>query len=459
MSSIIETFIARAWNSLAVGRTRQVPNDGLVLGSAVVSGEVSRTYVRLPHSKRPEHVAILGKTGTGKSSLLEYMTVQDIREGRGFVHFDLHGNTTPYLLGQIALEERRRGSELSERLIVIEPGDPEYSVGLNVLEPRQGRQSFVQIAEFAQILKQRWHLDAFGARTEELLRNSLHALSDNNLTLLELAPLLINSAFRASCFPRISNPEVRSYFETRYDQATEAMQAVLRDAILNKVSAFTSDPSFRHILGQSRSSFSLVEALDQGLWIILNLSKGRLGEQASTLGSLFLSQLKYALFSRGSRDLVTLYCDELQNLVTYGGDLDVLFSEARKFGTSLCTANQHMDQYPAQMRSAVLSAGSHVLFQLSGSDAEKLGAVFAGGKSLTELLKNLPPRNFVLKSGHERWRQGVVPELPQPSADYADLYNRCRLRWARRRTEVEQEIRGRQVHATRSSNEVLHDWD
>src|SRR5713226_6859545 len=105
----------------------------------------------------------------------------------------------PFLLRLVAAEERRTGADLSEWLIVIEPADPEFSIGLNVLEPQAGQQNYVQLAEFAQILKARWNLDSFGARTEELLRNSLHVLADNGLTLLELGPLLTNAAFRGAC--------------------------------------------------------------------------------------------------------------------------------------------------------------------------------------------------------------------------------------------------------------------
>src|SRR5882762_9561561 len=108
----------------------------------------------------------------------------------------------------MAAEERRTGTDLRDRLIVIEPADAEFSIGLNVLEAQEGQQNYVQLSEFAQILKARWNLDSFGARTEELLRNSLYALADNGLTLLELAPLLTSAAFRAACVNRIQNADV-----------------------------------------------------------------------------------------------------------------------------------------------------------------------------------------------------------------------------------------------------------
>ena len=347
MSAIIEQLLIRAWNRLNSGE-RKTYSGGLQIGHALLEGRETASLVTIPHTKRAEHIAILGKTGSGKSMLLRHMAAQDIQSGRGFVFFDLHGDATPILLKLIADQERSLNRDLSEKLILIEPADRENSVGLNVIGPGTGQNSFVQIAEFTEVLKQRWQLAAFGARTEELLRNALHVLADNRMTLLELSPLMTSGPFRALCLRNVQNIEVRDYFTLRYDRASEAMQAAWRDAILNKVSAFTADPHFRHILGQVESTFSLGTAIDSGYWIILNLDKGRLGEQAATLGSLFLTRLKNALFARRSRSLLTLYCDEIQNLIVFDSGLESLLSEARKFGVSLVSANQFMDQYPAR---------------------------------------------------------------------------------------------------------------
>jgi hypothetical protein len=239
---------------------------------------------------------VLGKSGSGKSSLLKYMSQQDIEADRGFVYFDLHGDATPFLLRSIAARERRLRRHLSDKLVVIAPGDPELSVGLNPLE--QESPDFVRIAEFAELLKHRWHLNYFGARTDELLRNSLYVLSANGLTLLELAPFLTHSSFRTACLKRVTNIEIRQYFESRYDQFTEMLRVTMREPILNKTSAFTADPHFRHIVGQEHSTFSLKQAMDEGHWIIVDLQKGKLGEQALTLGSLIFAMLKNALFTR-----------------------------------------------------------------------------------------------------------------------------------------------------------------
>ncbi len=456
---MFENLIASLWNRLATPRRKAEGGSRLDLGFQIVDGEFHRTRAYLPDSKRCEHAAILGKTGQGKSFFLRHLAAQDVRARRGFVFFDLHGDTMPFLLRLVAAEERRTCTDLSDRLIVIEPADAEFSIGLNVLEAQQGQQSYVQLAEFAQILKSRWHLDSLGPRTEELLRNALHVLADSNLTLLELAPLLTSPAFRGGCVNRVQNTEVANYFRTRFDTRSEAMQGVYRDAILNKISGFTTDQRFRHILGQQRSTFSLLDAMDRGRWVILNLDKGRLGEQASTLGSLLLTKLKNALFARRRRQLFTLYCDEIQNLVAYDAGLDTLLSEARKFGISVVSANQFLEQYPPQMRAAIMAVGTHIFFQLSSTDADKMSSALDGGKRLAEILKNLPKRHMVVKSGSLRHQEVLVPNVVESDADYSDLYNRCRVRWARRRTGIEAEIRQRHQVANRTTEEELNDWE
>src|ERR1035437_9996385 len=241
--------------------------------------------------------------------------------------------------------EWKQQTHLSDRLIVISPADREMSVGLNPLEDAEP--DFVRIAEFAEVLKQRWGLDHFGARTDELLRNALYVLAANGLTLLELAPLLTHPGFRATCLNQVPNTEVRQYFEFSYGQASEPMRAVMREPILNKNSAFPAAPRFRHIVGQAQSTFSMREAMDEGHWVIANLEKGELGEQALTLASLIFTVIKNALFTRTRRSLFTVYCDEIQNLIAYSSDVETVLSEARKFGVSVVSANQFLDQYPA----------------------------------------------------------------------------------------------------------------
>src|SRR5258706_5606496 len=160
------------WNYCASRKHHALRHRDLNLGLRVYDEQQTPTYITLPSNRRAEHIAILGKTGTGKSTLLRYLLKQDIAAGRGFVCFDFHGDMVPFLLATVAAQEKVVKKDLSSRLIIVEPADQECSVGLNPLEQQSGDERFVQIAEFAQILKQRWRLESFGARTDELLRNS-----------------------------------------------------------------------------------------------------------------------------------------------------------------------------------------------------------------------------------------------------------------------------------------------
>jgi hypothetical protein len=458
MMHYFEELVSSLWNRLQGRRqARKEAGGSVTLGFQVADGVETRRRVGLSPTRRTMHIALLGKTGTGKSSLLKYLCLQDIEAGRGFVYFDLHGDATPFLLRAIAAREWKEQSHLHDRLIVIAPADREMSVGLNPLEDTEP--DFVRIAEFAEVLKQRWSLDHFGARTDELLRNALYVLAANGLTLLELAPLLTHPGFRATCLKKVPNAEVRQYFESRYGQASEAMRAVMREPILNKTSAFTADPRFRHIVRQRQSTFSMREAMDEGYWVIANLEKGKLGEQALTLGSLLFTVIKNALFTRTRKSLFTVYCDEIQNLIAYSSDVETVLSEARKFGVSVVSANQFLDQYPAPMRAAILSIGTHVFFQLSGADAAMIAQALDGGKSLAERLKNLPQRHFILKSGADHWVEGMVPTVEDAPTNFADLVNRSRALRERPRTEIEGEIAERHAALTRTTDEVLHDWN
>lgn len=459
MIRFLEQLVISFWNRLQ-GKRRRGQKDcaGMTtFGHRVADEQITKRRVGLSQTRRTMHIALLGKTGTGKSSLLRYLCQQDVEAGRGFVYFDLHGDATQFLLRVIAAQEWKQQQHLSDRLIVISPGDREMSVGLNPLG--QSEPDFVSIAEIAELLKMYWGLDRFGARTDELLRNALYVLAANGLTLLELAPLLTHPGFRAKCLKRVPNAEVRQYFELRYGRVSEPMRTTMREPILNKISAFTADPRFRHIVGQTQSTFSLREAMDQGYWVIVNLEKGKLGTHALTLGGLLFTMIKNALFTREKRSLYTLYCDEIQNLIANASDVETVLSEARKFGVGIVSANQFLDQYPAPMRAAILSVGTHCFFQLSSTDAVTISQALDGSKSLAERLKNLPQRHFILKSAADHWAEGVVPTVAESGTSYADLLNRSRALRARPRAEIEGEIAKRNAALTHTTDEVLHDWD
>lgn len=458
MFHLLEKLIAGIWNRLRKrGATVREERGSLNLGFRVADGQVTKRRLELSNSRRTMHIAVLGKTGSGKSFAMRHAAEQDIEADRGFGYFDFHGDAIPFLLRTINRKERRLRKHLSDRLILIDPTDPVVSVGFNLFQG--GGESFQRSAEFSQVLRQRWSLDHFGARTDELLRNTLYALAANGLTLLELALFLTNAAFRASCLKRVANLEIRQYFEMRYDRLSEAMRATMREPILNKISTFTADPQFRHIVGQEHSTFSVKEAMDEGYWIIVNLAKGKLGEQASTLGSLIFTVIKNAIFTREKRSLFTLYCDEIQNLVAFGSGIETILSEARKFGVAIFSANQFLDQYPPEMRSAILAVGTHAFFQLSSADANQVAQALDGGKPLAERLKNLRQRHCIVKTGAERWTEVRIPTVEDPKVDYTDLLNRSRYQWGRVRSQIEKDIAKRQAAANRSIDEVLSDWE
>jgi energy-coupling factor transporter ATP-binding protein EcfA2 len=458
MISFLEQLVASLWNRLR-GRERGAWSEqgSLDLGTKVTDGESTGRHVSISDTRRTMHIAVLGKTGSGKSSFLRHLAEQDIEAGRGFINFDFHGDATQHLLKKINAEERKYRRHLDSKLILIDPTDPIVSVGFNPLE--MPSPDFMRIAEVTGLLKRRWGLDHFGAQTEELLRNSLYVLAANRLTLVELGPFLSNTGFRGTCLKQVPNADVRQYFEERYDPLSEALRAVRREPILNKTSAFTADPRFRHLVGQVRSTFSLLDALDQGMWVIVNLEKGKLGEQAPTLGSLILSVVKNALFARKTRTLFSLYCDEIQNLVAYGSGIETLLSEARKFGVGVITANQFLDQYPPEVRAAILSVGTQVFFQLTGQDATQVANALDGGRPLTERLKNLPQRHFIAKTGSERFEEIRVPRVHELSVDPTDLVNRVRYKKGRVRAHVERDIAERQATFTKKTDEVLDGWE
>ena len=458
MNNFFERLLVGSWNRLR-GQDRGARNEGkgVEIGRRVSDGEVTRERVVLTSAERTRHIAILGKTGSGKSSLLRSMLAQDVEADRGFACFDLHGEFLPFLLGTINARERRLRKHLDEKLVIVDPTDPIMSVGLNPLE--QVSPDFTKIAEFSEVLRTRWALDHFGARTDELLRNALFALSASGLTLVELAPFLTHAGFRAACLKQVANAEVRQYFEFRYEAQSEAMRATMREPILNKTSAFTGIDAFRHVVGQAKSSFSVKEAMDSGQWVIVNLDKGKLGPQALTLGSLFFTAFKNALFTRERRTLFSLVVDEAHNLLAADTGIDTVLAESRKWGIGLILSQQLMAQQSAETRDLLAGVGTQVYFQLSSPDAQQASAVLDGGRPLVERLKNLPQRHCIVKSGAERFVEVRVHGVEDPAADYADLLNRSRYTRGRVRAHIERDIAKRQELLRQKPDEVLHDWE
>lgn len=449
-----QNAFAAVWNWYADRRSRRL-EERLVLGQARTVTFGKHPTIGIPMHLRREHIGVLGKTGSGKTSLMRYLCLQDIARGHGFAFFDLHGDTTPFLLGAIADQERKSREDLSSRTILIDPNDPGRSVGINLLDTSSTQDAFVEIAEITALLRHRWKLDTLGVRTEELLRHSLFVLISNGLTLLEITPLLTNAGLRKRWVRRTPRGEARTFFEARFERLSEEMQSVYREAILNKVSLYAADPRFRHLLGQSKSTINLKAAIDSGYWILVNLEKGRLGDEAATLGALLLSKIKHAVLGRNTRRLFTLYCDELQNLVAYDAGLDVLLSEARKFGVSVISANQYLDQYSTAMRAAILAMGTQVFFRLSGLDAQRIAYWLGKGRFAADRMRVLNERLALVRTPEYDLEEIAVPEIRRPNVSPLDLLRRVRDRWTQERSEIDRAILERHGGGSLVPNERL----
>lgn len=333
----------------------------------------------------------------GKTNLIFNLIKQDIIQGNGFGLIDAHGDLIHQILNFIAiLVERKEITERElSRLIVIDPSSKDYLVGFNPLEAEATEGNNPQVSEMISIFKKIWKDVSWGARMDELLRATLYTLAENELTLLEARPLLTNKGYRQGLTQNLKNEEIRDYWDNRFDSLSEKMQAVYREPVLNKISIFLSEPDIRLMLGQKKSSVNFRKIMDEGKWVLINLSKGNLKENTFLLGGLFVIKLYQAALSRtntpaGNRRPFYLYIDEFQN---FSGDgfVDIL-SESRKYGLSLTLANQNLAQLDRDLLSSIFAnASTHAYFRLSPSDAKVVSSEFGHqeGQLLQSQLINL----------------------------------------------------------------------
>jgi len=354
----------------------------VTLGVSVWPRNADSTVI-FPESLRPQHLGILGLSGSGKTHFLEHMIRQDIRNQMGFVVFDVHGDLAESLVGYLA-EWALDHPEVYERTVLIEPFDTEQSVGFNPLERRSNSSPHLQAQELGAMLHQHWNEENSGSpRTEELLRNSLYALAWNDSTLVQLPRLLTDREFRNGYVQKLPSGSAKDYFIDRFDRLSESLQRVYAEPVLSRISAFIADPQIREILGQARSTFSFRQAITDGQWVIINLARGRLGENSSTLGRLFFSKLELDVMSLADipepkRRLFGIYADELQNLA--GSTFGRLVAEARKYRVGLVAGHQFWKQLEPSLRQGMLAVGSKAFFRLHYQDAVEL----AGDVSVRE---------------------------------------------------------------------------
>jgi type IV secretory pathway TraG/TraD family ATPase VirD4 len=335
-----EQLLVNALNAFRRKRaTRQPSATGLLVGTTNLP-DGSRQSIILPDARRTEHVYVLGKTGVGKTHFLEVMAEQCLQRGDGFAFLDVHGDASLRLI-----EMASRFPQAADRLVVVDPTDPDVSPGVNPLENVSGddHESFVRASDVASILRRRWNEDSFTPRIEETLRAALVTLSVNGLTLVELPRLLSNRDFRHHAVGRVTNEDVRSYWRERFEPLSEPMKSVLLAPLSNRLSAFIGVPWVRHFIGQAHSTINFADAMRKRQWLIVRLTKGVLREHSLTLANLILSTLTFEVLARvrqskSNRATFTVICDEVQNFNE--ADLILLLAEGRKFGISILCAHQ-----------------------------------------------------------------------------------------------------------------------
>src|SRR5918992_6285648 len=311
---------------------------------------------KIPLKDRAIHMYVIGASGSGKTKFLEFPIQQDINLGNGFCIIDPHGDLVDETKGFLAAYyQRTKDGSLFDRVIIVDPTDPTYTVAFNVLETPEGVAPIEQAQEIIMVFKRIW-ADSWGARMEELMRNALISLSLAGLTLGHLSQFLTSQPFRSQVMAKVNHPIARPYFE-RFDSMTRAAQLTWTEPVTNKVNAFLSDERISQMLSVPTSSFNLREIMDNRKILLIKLNKGKLRESADLLGSLFMAKIQLAAFSRtdipeSARVPFYLYIDEFQNFASES--FSVILSEARKYGLRLVLAHQTLDQIPTDLRSIIL---------------------------------------------------------------------------------------------------------
>jgi hypothetical protein len=327
---------------------------------------------KIKDEDRKIHFYVVGASGTGKSKFLEFLIRQDIQKGNGFGVIDPHGDLIEDVKGYLALALSRE--EIEERVVLIDPTDERYTVAFNPLEKIEGVSSAEIAAELVEAFKKIW-IDSWGARMEDLLRNTLIALIEADLTLDNLPRFLIDDDFRDNVLERVTHPIAKRYFQ-RFNALAPKTREEWIESTLNKVNAFLSDDRIREIFSHQKSSFNLREIMDNRKILLVKLDRGRLKENGDLLGSLLMTKIRMAAFSRSNipkekRIPFYLYIDEFQNFATEEF-IDTL-SEARKYGLVLILAHQNLSQLPKNLQDSILTnCGIQCYFRVCRRDAEIL---------------------------------------------------------------------------------------
>lgn len=343
---------------------------------------------------RLSHLYIIGKTGVGKSTLMGTLARQDLEAGRGFALIDPHGDLVERIAQDACAEE-------PERVVYLNAPDSAQPFGYNPLRRVRADKTPLAVSGFLETLKKLWP-DAWGVRMEHVLRNTLYALLEqDNARLPDILRLYADEAYRKAITARIRNQTVRRFWLYEFERYHFRQKADAVAPIQNKLGALLADPTLYRILVEPERDIRVRSLMDEGKVLLVNLSKGQLGEDSALiLGSLLVSTMGLAAFSRADnppeqRRPFFLYVDEFQNFTTLM--LANMMSELRKYGVGLTIANQYFHQLEPDIRHAVLgNAGTLISFRVGPEDASILAKEFQPRFDVEDLL-NLPNRSIYLK--------------------------------------------------------------
>ncbi|MGD9129376.1 MAG: type IV secretion system DNA-binding domain-containing protein [Candidatus Woesebacteria bacterium] len=355
----------------------KIPNEGLYMGRSMYRGEVREVYMGLDDRRR--HTYIIGKTGTGKSEFLKEMILQDIEAGHGVCAIDPHGEFVEDIL-QLMPPER------AEDVIYFNPSDLERPMGLNIMEADTEEQKHFVVSSVIGLMYKLYdphRTGIIGPRFEHAIRNAmLTIMSKQNSTFIEMVRVLTDQKFVEEMLPFVKDPVVKRYWTDQMAQTSDFHKSEVLDYIVSKFGRFVTNKTMRNIIGQTQSSFNFRKAMDEEKIILVNLSKGTLGEEdAKFLGLILVPKVLTAAMSRqdipmDQRKDFFLYVDEFQNYATE--DFAVILSEARKYRLNLTVANQFISQIDEEVKNAVFgNVGTMISFRVGVSDANFLQHEFS----------------------------------------------------------------------------------
>jgi CxxC-x17-CxxC domain-containing protein len=393
---------------------------------------------------RRRHMYLIGKTGMGKSTILENMIVADIRAGHGVAVVDPHGDLAEKVMQYIPAERVKD-------IIYFNPTDTEFPVAFNIVEAVDAKVRHLVASGLIGVFKKLW-ADSWGPRLEYILRNAILAVLDYpNSTLLSVIQMLSDKNYRKKVMAEVKDPVVKSFWLKEFAGYADKFASEAVSPIQNKVGQFLSSSLIRNIVGQTRSSIDVRKAMDEGKILILNLSKGHIGEDNSALlGAMMITKIQLAAMSRvdipeKERKDFYLYIDEFQNFSTES--FATILSEARKYRLNLIIAHQYMEQLTDEVKAAVFgNVGTLVAFRVGAVDAEELVKEFTPIFEEEDIL-NLPKYEFYIKlmidgvASSPFSARGLPPLTEEEQThNLQNAIDWTRKNYAKPQAEVEEEI-------------------